>query len=138
MKALNRVTRLLLVVCLFVFGAASVATAQCVNQASGKTAIGVMNASDYFITFAIDDGDRVGVPAQERSIDFAVSPGEHVLRAETVHRGETLSATRTLFVPVGAICTWNVTNPTMIRRPAVVLLTDALQRSAFVSVAVPN
>jgi hypothetical protein len=139
MKALTRVARPRLVVCLFVLAIAPVlAKAQCVNQPSGKSAIAVMNASDYFITFYVDGVKQARVFAQERSLDFSVSPGRHVLMAESIINGETLSATRTLIVPAGSICTWNVTNPTMTSMRAATSLFDSLSRSAVITLVAPN
>src|SRR5574341_552866 len=139
MKALTRVIRPWVVVCLFLLPMApALAKAQCVSNPASETAVGVMNSSNYFITFYIDGVNKGGVPAEARTIDFIVSPGEHLLMAETVIGSETLSATRTVVIPAGSVCTWTVTNPQKIPARAVTPLVDFLARAAVISLAVPN
>ena len=97
-------TGLLLVTC-------QAASAQCVPNPTGETAVGLQNASSFFLTFYIDEVNKGGVPSGDRSIDFVVTPGEHTLRAEAVIGGETLSVSRTADIPRGHVCTWTVTDP---------------------------
>lgn len=139
MKPLTKVIWLWLPACLLVLAfAPAVVRAQCVASATRETAIGIMNASHYTITFYIDGVNQGTVPAGARGTDVIISAGEHLVMAETILAGELYAATRTIVIPAGSVCTWTITNPTMIRRPAATLLVDPLQRSAFVSLAVPN
>ncbi len=85
--------------------------AQCSQNPTGETAVGLRNASSYFLTFYIDGRNEGGVPSGDRSVDFVVSPGEHTLRADAVINGETVSASRQANIPAGYVCTWVVTNP---------------------------
>ncbi len=89
----------------------SQAVAQCLVSPTGETAVGLKNASSYFLTFYLDGANQGGVPAGDRSVDFLVSPGTHTLRADAVIGGETISASRTAMIPAGYVCTWTVTDP---------------------------
>lgn len=93
------------------FAASSAASAQCYQNPTGETAVGLQNASSYYLTFYIDGVSKGGVPAGDRSVDFVVTPGEHTLRAEAIIVGETVSAERTAIIPEGYVCTWTVTDP---------------------------
>ncbi len=95
----------------FVIAVARAAAAQCVANPTGETAVGLKNASSYYLLFFIDGMRMDGVPSGDRSIYFIVEPGEHVLRAEAVINGETRSAIRTRKIPEGYVCTWTVTDP---------------------------
>lgn len=91
--------------------AVQTAAAQCVLNPTGETAVGLRNASSYYLLFYIDEMRMDGVPQGDQSIYFVVAPGEHTLRAEAVIGGETVSASRTSNIPEGYVCTWTVTDP---------------------------
>ena len=88
-----------------------------------------------------------GVPSGDRSVDFSVTPGSHLLRADAVIGGETVSASRMATIPAGYVCTWTVTDPQEtnpgIQRLIVALpgtRSDLLKRklTAVISLTVPN
>jgi|ERR1043165_3053075 hypothetical protein len=97
--------------CVLLLAAAEVASAQCVQNPTGETAVGLQNQSSYYLLFFIDGVRMDGVPSGDRSIYFVVEAGEHVLRAEAVINGETVSAIRKADIPEGKVCTWTVTDP---------------------------
>ena len=99
------------VTCILLIVAAQTAAAQCVPNPTGETAVGLRNASSYYLLFFIDGIRMDGVPAGERSIDFPVTPGDHTLRADANVGGETVSAYRMGVIPEGEVCTWTVTDP---------------------------
>ena len=139
MKTLNSLMRPWMVVCLVLLGAAVAETkAQCVAHPDRETAVSVMNASNYPIIIYIDGVDRGRLLPGERSIDFVISPGEHLLLAETMIGGEMVSASRQVVVMAGSVCTWTVTNPVRPWEGARNLLRDGLMRRAVISVAIPN
>lgn len=82
--------------------------------------------------------DRGRLLPGERSIDFVISPGEHLLLAETVIGSELVSAARQVVVEPGSVCTWTVTNPVRPRERMSSLLRDGLTRRAVVPIAIPN
>ena len=88
-----------------------VAAAQCIPNPTGETSVGLQNDSRFYLTFHIDGIRKDGVPTGDRSVDFVVTPGEHILLAETVIAGENVMASRTTFIPKGFVCTWTVINP---------------------------
>jgi hypothetical protein len=100
-----------LLVVILLLAAAEVASAQCVPSPTGESAVGLQNASSYYLLFFIDEERMDGVPAGDRSIYFVVSPGEHTLRAEAVVGADTVNAYRKADVPPGYLCTWTVTDP---------------------------
>ncbi len=75
-----------------------------------QTAVGLQNASSYFLSFSIDGVNRGGVPPGDKSIAFTVSPGQHTLRASTVIRGKPVTLTRVVTIGAGEVKTWQVTN----------------------------
>lgn len=89
----------------------SAASAQCVKNPTDETAVGLQNASSYYLTLYIDGQRMAGVPAGDKSVDFVVTPGSHTLLAEAVVGGETVTASRTADIPEGYVCTWTVTDP---------------------------
>ena len=97
--------------CALLLVAVQTASAQCVPNPTGETAVGLKNASSYYLTFYIDGVRKDAVPSGDRSVDFVVTPGEHTLRAEATINGETSSATHTGEVPKGHVCTWIITDP---------------------------
>jgi hypothetical protein len=112
--AARRVVAWLLAALLFVIlllAAAEVASAQCVQNPTGETAVGLKNESSYYLLFFIDEARMDGVPSGDRSIYFVVSPGEHALRAEAVIGTDTVNAYRKADIPEGYVCTWTVTDP---------------------------
>ena len=84
--------------------------AQCVANPTGETAVGMRNATSYYLTFYVDGSNKGGVPAGDISSYFNVSPGDHALKAEAQAGGETKTASRTVTVGKGEVCTWTVTN----------------------------
>jgi hypothetical protein len=138
MKSLTRVMRLLVVVCFFVLALApAVMRAQCVASPTRETALAMMNASNYFLAFYVDGVYMGRVAPGERSMEFIVGAGEHLLLAKTMTGGEPVSATRVIIIPAGSVCTWTVTNP-MNPPEGRTKFRDRLAREAFVSLAVPN
>lgn len=103
---------MLLVATLALLNGMQSARAQCFENPTGETAVGLKNASSYFLTFYIDGVNKGGVPSGDRSVDFLVSPGEHSLRADALIDGETVSASRSVTMAAGEVCTWTVTDPT--------------------------
>ena len=57
-----------------------VAAAQCIPNPTGETSVGLQNDSSLYLTFHIDGIRKDGVPTGDRSVDFVVTPGEHVLQ----------------------------------------------------------
>jgi hypothetical protein len=102
---------------IFILALSAMASAQCVQNPTGETAVGLQNDSSFYLTFYIDGVNKGGVPPGDKSIDFVVSPGEHALRAEALISGEIVSATRTATIPEGYVCTWTVTDPPVAYRP---------------------
>ena len=137
MRALFRIARLQLVVCLGIASAAVVASAQCVPHPSHETAISVINASSWPITFSVDGVTRATVPAADVSIDFNVGPGQHLLLAHTSVGDEKYSISRRLVIPAGSICVWTVTNPSKDWRRPQLPLFDPLMRIAVIPLAIP-
>lgn len=137
MRALFGIARLQLVVCFCIASAAVVSSAQCGSDPSHKTAISVINASNWPITFSVDGVTRATVPAADVSIDFNVGPGQHLLLANTSVGDEEYSISRRLVIPAGSICVWTVTNPSKDwRRPQLPLI-DPLMLIAVISLAIP-
>lgn len=77
---------------------------------SGETAIGLINASSYYLIFYIDGENMGGVPSGDRSAYFNVSPGRHTVRADARISGKTVSVEHTAYVPSGEIVSWTVTD----------------------------
>jgi hypothetical protein len=92
------------------------AKAQCVANPTGETAIGLKNASHHFLTLYVDGFIKGGVPSGDRTIDFVVSSGEHLLMAEARIGLETVSTSRMVTVAAGQVCTWTVTDPQRVTR----------------------
>lgn len=80
-------------------------------NASRETSVGLKNASSHLLTFYIDGVNKGGVPSGERSLDFIINPGEHILRADATIGGENVSASRLATIPAGYALTWTVTDP---------------------------
>jgi hypothetical protein len=94
-----------ILVLVMLVAAAEVASAQCVPSPTGESAVGLQNASSYYLLFFIDEERMDGVPAGDRSIYFVVSPGGHSLRAEAVIGTDTVNAYRKANIPQGYMCT---------------------------------
>jgi hypothetical protein len=112
--------------------------AQCAPHPSHETTVSVINASRWPIIFSLDGVTRASVPSAEVSIDFNVSPGQHLLVAQTSIEGEAFSIVRRLVIPAGSMCVWTVTNPTKDMRSPSPPFIDPLMRLAVISLAVPN
>lgn len=110
LRALLAALALLALLLLLLFAPQS-ASAHCLPNPTGETAVGLRNASSHYLLFFIDRLRMDGVPPGDRSTFFIVAPGEPHLRAEAVIGGETVSASRTVFVPESHVCTWTVTDP---------------------------
>lgn len=115
-------------VCVLLLATAQAASAQCVANPTGETAVGLKNASSYYLLFFIDWMRMDGVPPGDQSIYFVVAPGEHTLRAEAVINGETVSASRTVQITEGYVCTWTVTDPSVKSGAGDMRLRDSLRR----------
>jgi hypothetical protein len=131
-------TFLLAVVVSLVMGIFSTAAAQCYQNPTGETAVGVKNASTYFVIFYIDEINKGGVPSGDRSVDFLISPGPHTLRAEARIDGDAVSATRMFIIPAGYACMWTVTDPP--KELSSANLRDSLKRKPpiFITLSIPN
>ena len=102
---------------LFLLAVSGVASAQCFQNPTGETAVGLQNASSFYLTFYIDGVNKGGVPPGDKSVDFVVTPGEHALRAEALIGSEIVSVTRTAALLEGNVCTWTVSDPPVAYRP---------------------
>jgi len=136
MRELSRIARVCLVVG-FCVAVRAEAIAQCVPHPSHETTVSVINVSGWSITFSVDGVTRTTVPSSEVSIDFNVSPGQHLLLAEVSADGETFSVSRRMVVPAGSMCVWTVTNPSKDWRRSPPLFIDPLMRIAVISLAIP-
>ena len=137
MKTLTSVMRPWMVVCLILLVIAVAETkAQCVAHPDRETAVAVMNASNYSINVYIDGMPRGRLLPGERSIDFVISPGEHLLLAESMIGDDLVSASRHVVVMPGSVCTWTVTDPVRPRERASGSLRDGLTRQAVISLAI--
>lgn len=138
MRALFRIARVWLVLCLCFAVRVAVVNAQCAPQPSRETTVRVINASSWPITFSIDGVTKRIVSPAEVSIDFNLSPGQHFLLAEASIDGENLSISRKLLIPAGSMCAWTVTNPSKDSRKPLSPLIDPLIRLAVIPLAIPN
>ena len=138
MRSLIRIGRLWLVVCLCFGMRTAVVNAQCAPHPSHETTVSVINASSSPITFSIDGVTRATVPPAEVSIDFNLSPGQHLLLAETSFDGENFSISRRLVIPAGSMCVWTVTSPSKDSRKPRPPFIDPLIRLAVIPLAIPN
>lgn len=114
--------------------------AQCGANPTGETAVGLRNSSSYFLIFYIDELSMGGVPSGDRSVDFLISPGVHVLRADATIGTEIVSAWRTLNIPAGYVCTWTVVDLPNKPSKARARLQDSLRKElrAVVPLVIPN
>lgn len=86
--------------------------AQCIDDPGKKTALKFSNESRFELRFFVDE-DEVGVvvPPKTVSREIVVEPGEHMLRARAIVRGESFWVWTVNEVPQGQICTWTVEDP---------------------------
>jgi len=138
MRRLVRIASVWLVLCFCLAVCTAVASAQCAPHPSRETTISVINASNWPLNFSVDGVPRATVVSAELSIDFHVSPGQHVLLAETSVDGESFSISRRLVVPAGSMCVWTVTNPSKYSRKPQPLYVDSLKRLAVMPLAMPS
>jgi hypothetical protein len=110
---------------------------QCVVSPTGGTAVRFKNASSYLLTFHVDEDSKVAVPKGDRSIDFAISPGEHALFARA-SSGEELTASRALAIVEGRVCTWTVTDPDAEALELFPKYRDPLRLQAVITLTIPN
>lgn len=118
-----------------------VASAQCVANPTGESAVGLQNASSYYLTFYIDGIRKDGVPPGDKSVDFIVTPGGHTLRAEALINDQEVSTSRAGDIPQSYVCTWTVTDSLENSSKAGQDLRSSLRREsvrAFITLAVPN
>ncbi|HKS28695.1 MAG TPA: hypothetical protein VJS44_12790 [Pyrinomonadaceae bacterium] len=101
----------------FLLAAAPLASGQCFQNPTGETALGLQNASSYYLIFYIDGVNKGGVPPGDRSVDFVVTPGEHALRVDALVGNQIVSAQRIATIPEGYVCAWTVTDPPQAFRP---------------------
>jgi hypothetical protein len=88
-------------------------SAQCVKDPEKRTALRFNNETSLELTFFVDDDEEgVGVASRAVSRDLEVEPGEHLLRARAVIRGESFFVWVVNEVPLGQVCTWTITDPT--------------------------
>jgi hypothetical protein len=103
---------------LFVFLGALVVTlslqsafGQCVEHPKGKTALIFSNESRHELTFFVDDELKTVLASGDKSEEFEVEPGEHLLRATAVLMGMNVSVQTVNPFPAGYVCTWTIENP---------------------------
>jgi hypothetical protein len=85
---------------------------QCADHPDKRTAVKFSNESSFELTFFVDeDEDGVIVPAGAVSGETEVPPGEHLLRAKAVVRGQSFFVWTINEVPEGQVCTWTITDP---------------------------
>lgn len=136
MRVLLTISRVSLVLSLYLVVSAVVANAQCAPHSSHETTISVINASSWPITLSIDGVTRATILSVEVSGDLQVSPGQHFLLAEVSIDGEIISVSRRLVVPAGSMCVWTVTNPSKNSRKPQSPFSDPLVRVAVISLAI--
>ena len=86
--------------------------AQCVEHPAKKTALKLDNQTRYDLTFFVDDDEKgVGVASRTMSAELEVEPGEHLLRARAVVKGESVWVWVINEVQAGQVCTWTIDDP---------------------------
>ncbi len=85
--------------------------AQCVDHASGKTAVILKNQTDHTLRFGIDDDDKGTVPPRNESVEWEVEPGVHLLVARATINANEVWVWTTNEVPKGQVCTWTIEQP---------------------------
>ena len=87
--------------------------AQCADHPDKMAALKFRNESRFELTFFVDD-DEDGVVVPPKGVsprEVRVEPGEHLLRARAIVRGESFWVWVVNEVPQGQICTWTVEDP---------------------------
>ena len=135
--SLSRTSFLVMVAAVILLGVASGARGQCVVSPTGETAVRVKNASSYLLTFSVDENNKVDIRAGQKSIDFAISPGEHELLVRA-SSGEVLTASRALTMVEGMVCTWTVTDPDSEAPESFPLYRNPLQLQAVIPLTIFN
>lgn len=92
-------------------GFATGAWAQCVSHPRGRTALRFSNQSRHELAFFIDDSDEIVLAPKATTPPLEVEPGEHMLRARAMIRGQAVWVWTVNEVPRGQICTWSVHDP---------------------------
>lgn len=88
------------------------AHAQCVDHLDKKTALKFSNESRFKLTFFVDDDEKgVVVPSKAVSGEISVEPGEHLLSARAIVKGNSFWVWVVNDVPPGQICTWTIGDP---------------------------
>ena len=132
----SRISFFMLVAVVILLGVASSARGQCVVSGTGETAVSVKNASSYPLTFRVDHDSNLVIRAGQRSIELAISPGEHTLFARA-SSDDALTASRVMAIVEGRVCMWTITDPD-IEALEVFPYRDPLRLEAVITLAVPN
>lgn len=94
------------------FGFSLGVNAQCEDHPEKKTAVRFSNESRFELTFFVDEDEQgVFVPPKSISREVSVEPGEHLLRARAVVRGEIFWVWSVNEVTQGQGCTWTIEDP---------------------------
>lgn len=128
-RALQRIFQSALAAALLFF-ISQAASAQCVPNPTGETAVRLQNDSSFPLTFYIDNVKKEVVKPGDKSAGFVVKPERHIFYAETVIAGASVWVTLITDVPEGHICTWTVLNPgeTASRKTGNVKFVSSLRR----------
>jgi hypothetical protein len=94
------------------------ATAQCIQDPDGRTAVILNNETSYVLTFFIDDMDRGAVPVSAKSSEVEIIAGEHLFGARATIQGQSFWVLVVNDVAKGELCTWTVLDPPDERQPA--------------------
>lgn len=73
-------TTLSLVAALAILLSAQTVPGQSLQSLAGETAVGLKEASSHFLVFYMDDLDKGGVPAGDRSVDLRLARRTHSSR----------------------------------------------------------
>lgn len=89
--------------------------AQCVEHPEKKTALVFDNQTSFDLTFFVDEDEKgVSVASRTASNELEVEPGEHLLRARAVVKGQSVWVWIINEVPAGHLCTWTITDPSTV------------------------
>jgi hypothetical protein len=86
-------------------------SAQCVPNPTGEAAVALKNETSFLLTFYIDAVKKADVPTGEKSADFIVTPGRHILNAEAIIEGQSYWVTYSGDIPEGFVCTLTIVDP---------------------------
>ncbi len=109
-RILQRIFRAICAAALLLF-ISQPASAQCIPNPTGETAVGFKNESSFSLTIYIDAVKKAEVPIGEKSADFIVAPVRHILNAEVVIGGQSFWVTYAGDVPEGFVCTLTIADP---------------------------